>query len=273
MDYQQILQTAQRAAREAGQLALATLGSPGYQEWKGQGDILVGGVLPIQERIIEIIRSDFPDHAILAEESDAPPPADSDPLWIIDPIDGSLNFYQNIPHFAISIAFREADVYRVGVVYAPCVDEMFHAIRGRHARLNDTPITVQQLSEGEDAYNRAIVGTDLPGEFTDRLACLNMATLLSSQAVTITMLGSPALGLCYVAAGRYHAYYHTALKLWDVAAASVILAESGGVLTDILGGSWQHSSGGYIATNGIIHGWLARTTQSVLNRHASLKSS
>ena len=267
MDYERIRDTAIRASREAGQLALQLLGQPGYQQWKGPGDVLVGSVLPIQDTIINTIRADFPDHAILAEESDDDPPLDSDPLWVVDPIDGSLNFMQGIPVFSIAIAFRHAGSYRVGVVYAPALNEMFHAIQGRYARLNDEPITVQQLSEGEDAYNRAIVGTDWPGEWSHRQDTVNIASLLGGQAVTLNALGSPALGLCYVAAGRYHDYYHTALKPWDVAAASVVLAQSGGVLTDILGGSWLYSTGGCIATNGIIHGWMVRATKAVLERH------
>ncbi|MBI5302219.1 MAG: inositol monophosphatase [Chloroflexi bacterium] len=264
MDYSRALDTAMRAARQAGQLAIASLGNPGSQQWKGPRDLLVESALPIQQRIVDILQTDFPDQAILAEESEEPVPPDADPLWIVDPIDGSLNFSQGVPHFAISIALRDERVYRVGVVYDPCTDEMFHAIQGKYARLNDKPITVQLVAEGESAYDQAIVGTDLPGDMQERQQSLNIATLLATQAIALNAMGSPALGLCYVAAGRYHAYYHTTLKLWDVAAASVVLGESGGVLTDILGGSWLHSTGGYIATNGVVHGWVVRATKAVL---------
>ncbi len=266
MDYTQILNTATHAAHEAGTLARASLGNPGYQQWKGQGDLLVGSVLPIQQRIIDIIHAEFPQHAILAEESEEQLPPETDPLWIVDPIDGSLNFHQGVPHYAISIAYREESVFRVGVVYDPSTNEMFCAVRDHFARLNDKRIFVQQIYEGEDAYNHAIVGTDLPSSWKDRAQSQNIATILCGQAVGLNMMGSPALGLCYVAAGRYHAYYHTMLQLWDVAAASVILAESGGILTDIRGGSWLHSSGGYIASNGVIHGWMARSALAVLDR-------
>ncbi len=268
MDYTHVLETALRAARDAGQMARALLGKPGFQQWKGPRDLLAGNVLPIEQRIKDILHAEFPDHAILAEESvegdNASALLDADPLWIVDPIDGSMNFYQGIPHFAISIAFRVEGIYQVGVVYDPSTDEMFNALRGRSARLNDQPITVQQISEGESAYDAAIVGTDLPGGMKERQQSMNIATLLATQATSLNVMGSPALGLCYVAAGRYHAYYHTTLQLWDVAAASVVLSESGGILTDILGGSWHHSTGGYIASNGVIHGWLVRNTKSVL---------
>ncbi|MBI3733039.1 MAG: hypothetical protein HY259_06220, partial [Chloroflexi bacterium] len=241
MDYQMMLDTAMQAAREAGGLAVASLGKPGYQQWKHPRDLLVGSVYPVQQRIVEIIHREFPDHAVLAEESELHaanaseelPSPDADPLWIVDPIDGSLNFGQGIPHFAISIACRVDGIYRVGVVYDPCTQEMFHALQGRFARLNHRPITVQLVAEGESAYDQAIVGTDWPGGMRERSQSLNIATLLATQCITLNVMGSPALGLCYVAAGRTHAYYHTDLRLWDVAAASVILGESGGILTDI----------------------------------------
>jgi myo-inositol-1(or 4)-monophosphatase len=266
MDYTPILNAAMRAAREAGQLAMASVGSPGYLQMKGPRDVVVGSVLPIQERIIDIIHSEFPAHSIIAEEGEVYSKDTGNPLWIVDPLDGSLNFSQGIPYFSISIAFRDENVYRVGVVYDPSRNEMFYAIQGLFARLNDEPITVRQFAEGETAYDNAIIGTDLPGGMKERQKSLNIATLLASQCITLTVMGSPVLGLCYVGAGRLHAYYHTALQLWDIAAASVILSESGGVLTDILGGSWQHSTGGYIASNGVIHGWMLRAAQAVL-RH------
>ena len=226
MDYQPMLETALRAAREAGAMAKASSGKPLYQQWKAGRDLVVGSTLPIQQRIIEIIRTDFPNHAILAEESDAPPPADSNPLWIVDPIDGSMNFLQGIPHVAISIAYREDGFCRVGVVYDPFTDELFQAVQGRFARLNDHSITVQQISEGEDATIQAIVATDLPAGMKERQQNLNIATLMAVHCTALTIMGSPALGLCYVAAGRLHGYFGLDLKLWDVAAASVILSES-----------------------------------------------
>ncbi len=266
MDYTPMLDTAIRAAREAGALARASAGKPLYQQWKGARDLVVGSVLPIQEKIIEIIKTDFPTHAILAEESEAMPPAETDPLWVVDPIDGTLNFGQGIPHAAISIAYREEGVYRVGVVYDPFQDEMFSAIQGRFARLNDEPIVVQQVMEGAEAYNQAIVGADLPGGFAERTQCLSIATLLAADCIALNIMGSPALGLCYVAAGRLHGYFALALQIWDIAAASVILGESGGILTDIRGGSWLHTTGGYIASNNVIHGWLYRGAITVLER-------
>lgn len=261
-----MLDTAMRAARDAGAMARASAGKPLYQKWKGARDLVTGSVLPIQQKILDIIHADHPNHAILAEESEEMPSTESDPLWVVDPIDGTLNFAQGIPHFAISIAYREEGVYRVGVVYDPFRDEMFHAVQGRFARLNDENIVVQQVAEGETAYDSAIVGMDLPGAFAERQQSLNIATLMAAQCTALTIMGSPALGFCYVAAGRLHAYFAMALQIWDVTAPSVILRESGGILTDIRGGSWLHTTGGYIASNGVIHGWMYRNALMVLER-------
>src|SRR5207244_3057200 len=129
---------------------------------------------------------------------------------------------------------------------------------GRGAYRNGEPITVSKLSEGEDAYKRALVGTDLPGTNEERKIALYVNRSLGAEVTQLWMLGSPALSICYVAAGRLHAYFCLTLQLWDVAAASVILREAGGTLTDIGGGPSLFSDGGYVASNGIIHGGMLR---------------
>lgn len=267
MDDTRLMETAIRAAREAGQLAISRLGNPGYQKWKGPHDIQVGVALEIQQSIVDILRAEFPDHAFLLEETDELPAFDLDNppnLWIIDPIDGSLNFYQGIPFFAISIAFRAEGRYKLGVVYDPCRDELFQALSGQGAKLNGQTIIVDQISEGMEAFERSFVAADWPSNFERIKETLNIATLMVPQTTHHTFLGSPALALCYIAAGRLHGYYHLQLNLWDLAAAHVILFEAGGILTDAAGGSWLYSDGGYIASNNIIHGKLLHNIQAVL---------
>ena len=254
----QLLQVAIRAARAGGELALSRLGNPGYMRWKEPGELQAGATLDIQERIVQVIQAEFPNHKFLVEENDEPQDDQADPLWIIDPIDGSMNFNQSLPVFAISIAFRTEGRYELGVVYDPSNNELFHATFGHGAYLNGQPIFVDKLSEGEDAYAHAMVGTDLNGDFDTRRLALYIHRFLGSEVTQIWTMGSPALGLCYVAAGRLHAYYCLKLALWDVAAAGVIIRESGGTLTDISGGSWLFSKGGYLATNGVIHGSMLR---------------
>src|SRR5262249_15659750 len=241
------------------------LGAPGYMRWKGPRDLQAGAVLDVQQRIVQVIQAEFPNDNFLVEESDESQADQADPLWLIDPIDGSMNFNQGLPLFGVCVGYRGAGRDEVGVVYDPCNDELFHAAFGRGAYLNGEPITVNKLSEGEDAYSRALVGTDLPGDYEERKMALYVNRSLGNEVTQLWILGSPALSICYVAAGRLHAYYCLALQPWDVAAASVILKEAGGTFTDIGGGSALFSAGGYLASNGVIHGGMLRGIKPALD--------
>jgi len=265
-DTSRVLETAILAARTGGQLALARLGNPGYERRKGPRDVVAGAVLDVQKSIVDVIRQEFPEAHFLLEETDAAQDEQADPLWIVDPVDGSLNFLHGIPIFAVSIAYRTAGLYRVGVVYDPCRDELFHAVTGGGAFLNGHAIRVDHFSDGREAWEQAVVGTDWRGNDVELRKALQVARWVAAETFQLMTLGSPALGLCYVAAGRLHAYYGLdALKLWDVAAGAVILQEAAGVFTSIEGASWLFAKEGYIASNNVIHGWVQRTAGAVLS--------
>ena len=266
MDDGQALEVAIRAARMGGRIAKARLGDPGYFKWKGHRDIVTGASLDVQEAILAVLRSECPEHGILAEEGpeDEPVPVDAEHLWIVDPICGSLNFAQGIPHFAVSIALRSEGGIRLGVVYDPCRDELFAATVDGPATLNGNVISVQQISEGLEAMGKAVIGTDWPYEGERRQQAVRVMGVFSEQVTECNAMGSPALGICYVAAGRLHAYWHLDLKIWDIAAASVLLTRAGGTLTDANGVTWLYSDGGYIASNSVIHGWTLRGITAVL---------
>ena len=254
-------------------MALSRREDPGDLRWKGPRDVQAGAVLDVQQRIVDVIKAEFPDDGFLLEEStgeDAGGRADpAARLWTIDPICGSMNFNQGIPLFAVCIGFRAEGRDEVGVVYDPCNDELFHATFGRGAYLNGRPIFVSQVSDGDDAYRRALVGTDLPGGLEDRKRSLFINRTLGNDVIQLWTLGSPALGICYVAAGRLHAYFGLTLQPWDVAAAAVVLQEAGGTLTDIGGGGWHFSEGGYIASNGVVHGGMLRAIKPALEIYAA----
>ncbi|MBI4212709.1 MAG: hypothetical protein HY534_00175 [Chloroflexi bacterium] len=264
-DDTQILTTAVRAARAGGAVALGHLGQLGYVRWKGMRDVEVEAARVVQQAIVAEIQQDFPEHPILAEESDTAPPADADPLWIVDPIDGSLNYQQALPLFAISLAYRRKGIYRVGVVYDPCRDELFQGVEGRGARLNDQPIVVEQVSEAFEAFENAVLGMDLAREGRRRTQSLQLVQMLASNVLALNVMGAPSLGLCYLAAGRLHAYLGLDLDLWDVAGAAVILKEAGGILTSAQGGSWLFADRSYLATNGVLHGEMLRHMTEILN--------
>jgi myo-inositol-1(or 4)-monophosphatase len=260
MDDAERLDLAVRAAREGGRVALAHVHDPLYFSVKGRRDLLVGAALKVQDAIRDVLLTACPDDGFLGEEGpdDEPLPVDAERLWIVDPIDGSINFFRGLPNFAVSIGFRDTSGFRVGVVYDPSRDELFEARFGAGARLNGEPITVHVAGEGEDAYESSLIGTDLPGDTEGRVNGLRAATHVGNRMLGLIMLGSPALGLCYVAAGRLHAYFHLKLQLWDVAAAAVVLQEAGAILTNGAGSSWLYSDGSYLATNGRLHGGMLR---------------
>jgi myo-inositol-1(or 4)-monophosphatase len=267
-DPQLVLETAMLAARTGGQLALERPGKPGAERRKGPRDVVSDAILEIQDRIVAVIREKFPEDHFLLEEAAQPADAAADqvtPTWIIDPIDGSLNFLHGLPIFAVSIAYRAGHRYQVGVVYDPCRDELFHAITGRGAFLNGRPIQVDPFSDGREAWQRAFVGTDWRGDDEAVRKALRLARFVAGETFQLIVLGAPSLGLCYVAAGRLHAYYGLDhLRLWDVAAGTVILKEAGGIITDVEGAAWEHAEGGYLASNNVVHGWLNRLALTIL---------
>ncbi|HEY2592469.1 MAG TPA: inositol monophosphatase family protein [Chloroflexota bacterium] len=260
------LEVAMRAARAGGQLALARLGKPDYMRWKGHRDVVSGATLEVQDAILSVLRTETPDFGILAEEGpeDEPVPLDAEYLWIVDPICGSLNYVQGLPYFAVSIALRTRGAIRVGAVFDPCRDEMFAATLSGSASLNGEPANVQQIAEGYEAFEKSWLGCDWPRDSDKLDQAMQVARIMSGQVISLSAMGSPALGLCNVAVGRLHAYWALELKIWDIAAAALIVTRAGGTLTDEYGNSWLHSPGGYIASNSVIHGWTMRCLQRVL---------
>ena len=266
LDAVRALDVASRAARRGGHVARARTGDPGYITWKGHRDVVAQASLEVQDAIVATIQSEYPGAGILAEEGpdDAPLPVDADLLWIVDPICGSLNFVQGLPHFAVSVALRAEGRIVAGVVYDPCRNELFAASADAPATLNGRNITIQQISEGAEAWSGAVVGTDWPYGGERRRQARTIVGVLADQVLECTMMGSPALGLCNVAAGRLHAYWHLDLRIWDIAAASLIVERAGGTLTDIHGMTWLYSDGGYVATNGVIQNSLLNCIRPLL---------
>ena len=266
MEDSQALEVAVRAARAGGKVALAQLGKVDYQRWKAHRDVVTGTTLEVQAAILDVLQRESPEAAVLAEEGpeDEQLPLDAEHLWIVDPICGSLNFTQGIPYFGVSVALRTQGAIRVGAVYDPCRDEMFAATLSSHSTLNGEPVGVQQISEGYDAFEKAWVGTDWPHDQDKQDQAFKIAAIMARQVIVLNAMGSPALGICNVACGRTHAYWALDLKIWDLAAAALILTRAGGTLTDEQGASWLFSQGGYIASNSVIHGWTLRCLQRVL---------
>jgi len=265
MDDRTAREIAQRAAFRAGRLALARSGQPGYLKWRGRRDVIVGAALEVQEMLLSVLREECPGDAILTEEGpeDEIIDVNAERLWIVDPICGSLNFAMGIPFFAISLALRIRGDLHVGVVYDPSRDEMFSAQAGEAATLNNTQINVRSTAFGPEFWEQAWVGTDLPYDGQPLTEALRVFDLTSKEVQQQLVLGSPALGICYVAAGRLQAYYTMQARPWDVAAAGVIVRQAGGQITDGEGGSWLHSDGSYVAADAVSHQWALKIIKTV----------
>lgn len=244
------LQVAVKAARRAGRLILDSQGTAAVSE-KATNNLVTEADIASQEMIIAMIREYFPGHGIVAEEQDMFACGNNENLWIIDPLDGTNNYAHAIPHYCISLAFARNGCVEVGVVYDPVREEMFTARRGRGAFLNEKPIAVSTAA----SLDQAIVAT---GFYYDRGRIMrktlnSIEKLFESNVQGIRRQGSAALDLCWVACGRFDAYFEYTLSTWDFAAGMLIVNEAGGRCTDQEGIVLDLNSTGVTVSNGLIH--------------------
>ncbi len=177
--------------------------------------------------IIETLLDAYPDHAILAEESGSI--GDSDHLWIIDPLDGTLNFLHGYPQFCISIALSIKGKLQQAVIYDPTLDELFTASRGRGALLNERKIRVSNRKKLE----HSLLATGFPVRDPDLIQnSINSLKNVLMGGSDIRRGGAAALDLAYVACGRLDGFWESGLKPWDVAAGALLVSESGGIVCD-----------------------------------------
>jgi myo-inositol-1(or 4)-monophosphatase len=204
--------------------------------------------------ILEVIRSKFPDHSILTEETGAIV-QDSEYKWIIDPIDGTVNFAHGIPLCCISIAIEHNGEVIMGAVYNPNLKESFFAEKGKGATLNEKPIHVSQQTE---LFKSCLV-TGFPYTYINsENGPLEVFGKLVRQGIAVRRFGSAAIDLCWVAAGRFDGFYEHKLEAWDSAAGALIVKEAGGTVTDFTGSDFSIYQHRTLATNGKIHDELLR---------------
>ena len=217
------LDTALAAARAAGELLRTHFGKPLDVNEFAAHDIKLDLDVRAQTLITEILLGAFPDHAIFGEEGIAGNQA-SDWQWIVDPIDGTVNYFYAIPHFCISIALRRGDEIQVGVIYDPMRDEMWAVERGGTATLNGAPIAVSQRTQLSDA----VLSVGFSKTKTTIAAGLPLLEKYVQRARKCRLMGSAALDLAYVACGRLDAYIEQSVSLWDVAAGMILVESAGG---------------------------------------------
>ena len=253
-----MLNIAIRAARKAGNVI-----AKNYERRddiqtskKGINDYVTSVDKAAEAEIIEIIQKSYPDHTIISEELGALEGKDSDIQWVIDPLDGTTNFVKGLPHFSVSIAIRVKNRTEVGVVYDPIRNELFTAVRGEGAKLNEVRLRVDSQNE----LNGAILATGFPFKqpslMPTQFAIMNN---LIDEAADFRRTGSAALDLCYVASGRIDGYFEMGLKPWDCAAGDLIVREAGGLVCDFNAGHGYLRSGDIVAAP-------ARILKEMLNK-------
>lgn len=217
------LETAVQAARAAGDLLRSHFGSVLEVNEFAAHDIKLDLDVRAQTLITEKLLAQFPDHAIYGEEGIAGNQA-SDFQWIVDPIDGTVNYFYGIPHFCISIALRERGEIILGVIYDPARDELWQVERGGSATLNGRPIHVSTREKLSDA----VLSIGFAKSKTTIAAGLPVLEYFVSRARKCRLMGSAALDLAYVACGRLDAYIESSVSLWDVAAGKLLVEAAGG---------------------------------------------
>jgi myo-inositol-1(or 4)-monophosphatase len=245
-----------RLAREAGALQRARYETTLEIASKSRPIDLVTEVdRACEALIVAAIRRERPDDDILAEEGGAHADAGAAWRWVIDALDGTVSFAHGYPCFAVSMGVVHCGVRTVGVVYEPLRDELFEAVRGGGARRNGKPIAVST----EARFGRALVATGFAYDVHDseRDNLESFARVVKS-AGGVRRDGSAAIDLCYVACGRFEAYWELKLHPWDVAAGILIVEEAGGRVTDLGGGAVPSSGSEIASSNGRVHGDLLR---------------
>lgn len=212
--------------------------------------------------ILKIIKTNFPSHQVLAEET-GEIIQDSNYKWIIDPIDGTINFARGIPLCCVVIAIEKDGEIIMSAIYAPVLNELFFAEKGSGATLNDKKISVSD----ELSVLKSCLVTGFPYTYINTPnGPLEVFGRLIKKGVPVRRLGSAAIDLCWVAAGRFDGFYEHKLEPWDSAAGYLIVEEAGGRVTDFSGNKFSPYQHSVVATNGKIHNEL----MSVINNEKEL---
>jgi len=253
------------AAKSASKILINNFGKISSEDIKekNKNDFLTFVDEQSEITIIKILQDRFPDHSIFAEESGLKK-LNSDFEWIIDPLDGTKNYISGIPVFSISIALRHLDQIQLGVVLDPVRNELFHAQRGEGAFLNGKKIQVSNRENLEEC----LLATGFPFKQKQSLPTyVRCFQDIFQHCSGIRRMGSAAIDLAYVAAGRFEGFWELGLSPWDMAAGSIIIEEAGGKISDFWGENSHLTSGYVAATNGHIHSDLIQ----IIQKHFSKK--
>jgi myo-inositol-1(or 4)-monophosphatase len=255
-----VLNFAVQTARDAGAILVDRLGRALQVSNKGDIDLVTEADVA-SENIIERIKSHYPRHAILAEESGATEfvAGTGEWKWIIDPLDGTTNYAHGYPCFCVSIGLEHAGAIELAVIYDPMRDELFAAERGQGATLNGRRIRVSEIDE----LNSAMLCTGFPYNVRERPNFARDFANFTMEAQAVRRDGSAAIDLAYLACGRFDGFWEDGLNAWDVAAGVLLIEEAGGLVTDFDGGKLDIYTPKVLASNGLIHNAMRRVLGTI----------
>jgi myo-inositol-1(or 4)-monophosphatase len=253
------LQLSVAAAKEAGRIQMLHFGHSHPVEYKGEFNPVTEIDRRCERAIVKMISDAFPEHDILTEES--PFEEKGSPCkWIIDPLDGTTNYFHGFPCFCVSIGLEVEGEVKLGVVYVPTLDELFHAEKGKGAFLNGEQIVVSRI----DGLDRSLLGTGFPYDVHEHADFyLRYFRHFLTKSFALRRPGSAAIDLSYLAAGRFDGFWEFKLHAWDVAAGSLLITEAGGKITDLKGRPFNIYSGEVLASNGLIHHEMLQAIQEI----------
>jgi myo-inositol-1(or 4)-monophosphatase len=248
----------QELAREAGALLMSFFGKVSI-EYKGDVDLVTKADRASEKMIVERIRKQWPDHDLIGEEGSRRETG-SDYRWYIDPLDGTTNFAHGYPVFCVSLALEYKGERIAGVIFDPTRDEIFAAEKGSGAQLNGQPARVSATPR----LKESLVATGFPSHKRHKNPNINFYHQITLRSHGVRRAGSAALDLCYLACGRFDAYWEFNLNSWDTAAGVLIVEEAGGKVTNFTGGPFNIDSREVLASNTLLHGELLREFQAII---------
>jgi len=259
MDIELAKTTAISGAKTAGKVLGDNFLSKKNMSLKDKSSIVTEMDLKAEKIILDMIKSNFPDHDILSEEAGLIGDNTAKYTWVIDPIDGTTNYYYGMNPYRVGICLLEDKRPILNVLYNPTKDELYVAQKGEGAFLNDKKITVS----GNTDLNNSVIMTHLSSRKEARTKTLSVLDNIFSKSMHMRLFGSSLASLSYIANGKFDVYFSVSLKPWDILPGALLIEEAGGKVTDIKGGEITYESTSVVATNGKVHDQILKLLEDI----------
>ncbi len=244
---------AEIAARRGGEVLRRRFEESRTIDLKGQIDLVTDADRAAEHAILELLRAEFPDHGMVAEETAAQEVLASGPCWYVDPLDGTTNYAHRVPHFCVSVAVWDEAGPMAAAVYQPLLDDLYSAGRGAGATCNGESMRVST----QPRLAEALIATGFPYDIWSKPdAPLKLFSAVLGKARGVRRFGAAALDLAYVACGRFDGYFELGLYPWDVAAGVLLVQEAGGLVSNLRGSAAKVGDRQIIAANPPVHAEL-----------------